>query len=50
MKEDKHKIKLVYPEKQASELLSNVDEFANRKEELDEVQNRRLVVKDQIDW
>ena len=41
MKEDKEKYKLVYPQKQAELLLANVDEFANRMEELDEVATRK---------
>ena len=39
MKEDKQKLKLVYPKEEAEILLDNVDD--NRKEELDDHMNRR---------
>jgi len=50
MKEDKHKINLIYPDEQAEMLLAEVDEYANRQEELNEVQHRRELVRDHIEW
>ena len=40
MKEDKHKIKLVYPDEQADILLEQEDQQLNRQDEINEVENR----------
>ena len=50
MKEDKHKIKLVYPDKQAEILLEQEDQQLNRQDEINEVDNRLLQIKEQLDW